>query len=632
MMANNRAGKSADPQAKTRARPALVVLARCMSYLRPYWIYVAGAYLLLLLNNGMTLAMPLIISYIVDEGIRKSDVGAIWRGSAALLVLTLIRGLFTFLNGRWTEVASQNVAYDLRNAIHDKLQSLSFSYHDRAETGQLLTRAISDVDRIRFLTGRAVLRVVEVMTLVMGIAVSMMFLNMQLAVLTLLTVPFLAYTAVNFGLRFRPLSRSIQRQIDGLTTRLEQNLRGARIVKGFAQEQPEIERFEADNAHLLTLNMNAARMQSFNLPLLQLIAGAGTILVLLYGGQLVIASALTLGQLVAFTTYVSQLMAPIRRLGMVLGAISQAAASGERIFEILDAQSDVKDEPDAQPLGEIEGRVRFEHVSFAYFGRHQVLKDINLEAEPGQIIALLGTTGSGKSSVINLIPRFYDPTEGCVLIDGRDIRHVTVNSLRDQIGIVLQNTTLFASTVRENIAFGRPGATEAELIAAAQAASAHEFILQLSQQYATHVGERGVTLSGGQKQRIAIARAILKDPRILILDDATSSVDTETEALIQAALQRLMKGRTSFVIAQRLSTVRQADQVLVLSKGRIVAHGRRTAQHTAHDELLRTSGLYAEIYQRQLRPQETAAAGAKGSADKPAIFAYQGSTDARGVQ
>ncbi len=592
------------PRKKEDVQPALKTLWRCMSYLRPYWKYVAGSYILLMLTNGITLAVPLTIQYIVDSGIRTGDLSAIGRGSALLLLIALIKGLFTFLNGRWTEVASQNVAYDLRNAIHDKLQSLSFSYHDRAETGQLLTRAISDVDRIRFLTGRAVLRVVETITLVAGIAVSMSLINLKLAALILLTVPFLVYTAINFGVRFRPLSRVIQKQVDTVTTQLDQNLRGARIVKGFAQEQNEIARFDNANDALLKLNLRSARMQTTNLPLLQFIASVGSIIVLLYGGYLVINNQLTLGQLVAFTTYVGQLLLPIRRLGMVLGAIAQAAASGDRIFEILDAQSDVRDSVGAQPIGPIQGRVQFEHVSFAYFGRHQVLNDIVLDVQPGQIVALLGTTGSGKSSVTSLIPRFYDPTAGKVLIDGHDIREVTVNSLREQIGIVLQDTTLFASTVRANIAFGRPAASDEEVVAAAKAASAHEFIMQLPQQYVTRVGERGVTLSGGQKQRIAIARAILMNPRILILDDATSSVDTETEALIQSALHKLMKGRTSFVIAQRLSTVRQADLVILLNKGQIVASGRHTAQHTAHDELMRTSGLYAEIYQKQLRPQE----------------------------
>lgn len=586
------------------ARASGRILLRCLSYLRPYWPFVVASYLLLLLNNGITLEIPLVIRSIVDRGIRGGQYETILRGTLILMGLALARGLFTYLSGRWTETASQNVAYDLRNAIHDKLQSLSFSYHDQAETGQLLTRAISDVDRVRFLTGRAIVRLVEVFVLVVGIGVSMMLMHLQLALLTLTVVPLLVYNAFSFGARFRPLSRDIQQQVSALTTHLEQNLRGARIVKAFAQEKAEIARFDEENATLLALNLSAARMQALNLPLMRLIASTGTVIILLYGGQLVVQRRLTIGELVAFTTYVGQLLVPIRRLGMIVPAIAHATASGERVFEILDAEAEVKELPDAQPLGPVQGQVRFEHVHFAYFGRHKVLSDIDFEVQPGEVVALLGATGSGKSSIINLIPRFYDPTAGRVLIDGQDIRRVTLSSLREQIGIVLQDTVLFAASVRENIAFGCPNASEDEIVAAAQAASAHEFIMELPQQYDTLVGERGVTLSGGQKQRLAIARALLKNPRILILDDATSSVDTETEALIQAALSRLMEGRTTFIIAQRLSTIRRADHILVLDRGRIVAHGRRTAEHTAHDELLRSSGLYAEIYYRQLRPQE----------------------------
>ena len=589
---------------KLRHPGARHTLFRCMGYLRPYWAFVAGSYLLLLINNGITLGMPLIIRSIVDRGIRGSDIGAIQRGVVALMALTLVRGVSIFLSGRWTEVASRNVSYDLRNAIHDKLQSLSFSYHDRAETGQLLTRAISDVDRVRFLTGRAFVRLTEVTTLILGVAISMMVMDLRLALLTLSLVPFLAYGALSFGRRYRPLSQAIQQQVSALTTSLEQNLRGARIVKAFAQEPAEIRRFDEGNAGLFELNVTTSRLRALNLPLLRLIASAGMILILLYGGQLVIRGRLTIGELVAFTTYVGQLLVPVRRLGMVVAAIAQAVASGERVFEILDARSEVEDLPNARPIDEVRGHVRFEHVSFRYFGRRLVLQDVDLEVQPGQVVALLGATGSGKSTVISLLPRFYDPTEGRILLDGHDIRRVLISSLRAQIGIVLQDTTLFATTVRENIAFGRPSATAAEIIAAARAASAHEFIVELPQGYDTAVGERGANLSGGQKQRIAIARALLKDPRILILDDATSSVDVDTEALIQEALSRLMEGRTSFVIAQRLSTVRRADQVLILDRGQIVARGTRTAEHTAHDELLRTSGLYAEIYHRQLRLQE----------------------------
>ena len=588
---------------KLRHPGARHTLFRCMGYLRPYWAFVAGSYLLLLINNGITLGMPLIIRSIVDRGIRGSDIGTIQRGVVALMALTLVRGASIFFSGRWTEIASRNVSYDLRNAIHDKLQSLSFSYHDRAETGQLLTRAISDVDRVRFLTGRAFVRLTEVTTLILGVAISMMVMDLRLALLTLSLVPFLAYGALSFGRRYRPLSQAIQQQVSALTTSLEQNLRGARIVKAFAQEPAEIRRFDEGNAGLFELNVTTSRLRALNLPLLRLIASAGMILILLYGGQLVIRGRLTIGELVAFTTYVGQLLVPVRRLGMVVAAIAQAVASGERVFEILDARSEVEDLPNARPIDEVRGHVRFEHVSFRYFGRRLVLQDVDLEVQPGQVVALLGATGSGKSTVISLLPRFYDPTEGRILLDGHDIRRVLISSLRAQIGTVLQDTTLFATTVRENIAFGRPSATAAEIIAAARAASAHEFIVELPQGYDTPVGERGANLSGGQKQRIAIARALLKDPRILILDDATSSVDVDTEAVIQEALSRLMEGRTSFVIAQRLSTVRRADQVLILDRGQIVARGTRTAEHTAHDELLRTSGLYAEIYHRQLRLQ-----------------------------
>ncbi len=585
-------GRPSPPQARGGQ-----ILWRCYSHLRPYGWQVAGAYLFLLGINGLALVIPQVVRRIVDRGIRGGDPDLLGWLVLALLGLTLLKGVLSFAQGRWTEIASQGVAYDLRNAIHHKLSSLSFSYHDRAQTGQLLSRAVQDVERIRFLTGRATLRLVEGMTLLLGTLAALLWMNPRLALLALSTMPVLAYVAYRFGHRYRPLSLEIQQQLAVLTTRVEQNLRGARIVKSFAREETEIERFDRENGLWFRLSARAARLQSFNAPLIDLIASAGTVFILWYGGSLVIRGRLTLGELVAFSTYLAQLIQPVRRIGMIIPALAQASAAGERIFEILDAVSEVQDTPDALPLPPVRGHVRFEQVSFAYFGHHPVLKGISFEALPGQIIALLGATGSGKSTIINLIPRFYDPTAGRITIDGHDIRQVTLSSLRDQIGIVLQETTLFAATIRENIAFGRPTASEEEIVAAAQAAQAHSFILEMPEGYDTLVGERGVTLSGGQKQRIAIARALLKDPRILILDDATSSVDTETERLIQLALERLMQGRTSFVIAQRLSTVRMADLILVLDKGRLVASG-------THAELLRTCGLYAEIYQRQFRPQE----------------------------
>jgi ATP-binding cassette subfamily B protein len=334
------------------------------------------------------------------------------------------------------------------------------------------------------------------------------------------------------------------------------------------------------------------------MPLLDLIAYTGIVFIIWYGGFLVVGGRLTVGELVAFSTYLGLLVQPVRRLGMIIPAIAQAAASGERIFEILDARSEVRGAPDARPMPPMQGHVRFDHVSFSYFGRHHILKDLSFEARPGQVIALLGATGSGKSSIVNLIPRFYDPTEGWITIDGVDIRTVTLESLRDQIGIVLQESTLFAATIRENIAFGCPGASDAAVIDAARAAQAHDFIASMPDGYDTYVGERGVTLSGGQRQRVAIARALLKNPRILILDDATASVDTRTEQAIQRAMRHLMRGRTSFVIAQRLSTLQTANLILVLERGRIVARG-------THEELSRSSGLYAELYALQRRTPET---------------------------
>ena len=572
------------------------ILWRCFSYLRPYWRITAGTYTVMLLLTVVTLITPQFIRWIVDQGIREQDLSLLTWATVGLLLLTLVKGGLTFLEGRWSEVASQSVAYDLRNALHQKLADLSFAYHDQTETGQLLSRAIQDVDRIRFLTGRAALRLIASILLALGTLGVLALMNVQLAFLSMAAIPILAYRGYIFGRQMRPLSMAIQQQLAVLTTRLEQNLRGARVVKAFAQEKAEIARFEHENQEWFDLSADSARLQAWNTPLLDLIANVGTIFILWYGGRLVIDQQLTLGELVAFSTYLSQLINPVRRLGMIIPAISVAAAAGERIFEILDTQSEVKDAPNAYPLPAVQGHVRFDKVGFAYFNRHRVLGNISFEARPGEIIALLGATGSGKSSIINLIPRFYDPTEGRITIDGHDLRAVTLSSLRDQVGIVLQETTLFAASLRENIIFGRPQATEEEMIAAAKAAQAHDFIMHMPEGYDTYVGERGVTLSGGQKQRIAIARALLKDPRILILDDATASVDTTTEREIQIALAHLMQGRTSFVIAQRLSTVRSANLILVLDRGRIGASG-------THAELLQTSELYARIYHGQLQAQ-----------------------------
>ena len=546
---------------------------------------------------ALSLAMPQLIRWIIDRGIRRQDLRLLLLSVGGLLLLAGIRGLCTFLQGRWSEQASQGVACDLRSRLYGKLASLSFSWHDRAETGQLLSRAIQDVEKVRFLTGRAVLRVVDGALLMTGTLALLLTMSPALALLLLPLLPLLLIRALRFGRRYRPLSQAIQEQLGVLTSRLEQNLRGARVVKAFCREEVEIGRFEAENARWFALASRSAGLQALNVPVLSFITNVGTVAVILFGGREVMRGALTIGELVAFTVYLGQLVMPVRRLGLVIPAIVQGAASGERVFEILDAVSEVREKPEAVEPAAVRGGVRFENVSFAYFGRHRVLEEVSFEVQPGQTVALLGPSGSGKSTIINLLPRFYDPTGGRILLDGCDIRDLTLGSLRRAVGVVLQESTLFASTVRENIAFGRGGASREEIEEAARAAQAHEFIQDLPEGYDTRVGERGVTLSGGQRQRIAIARTLLADPRVLILDDSTSSVDTRTERLIRQALRLLMRGRTSFVVAQRLDTVREADLILVLDKGRVAARG-------THAQLLASSGLYADICHRQLRPRE----------------------------
>jgi ATP-binding cassette subfamily B protein len=568
------------------------VLRRSYGYLAPYWRITAGAYGALLGTTSLNILIPQFLRWIIDRGISQGETGLLVWSSLSLLVLTLVRGFLSFLEGRWSEIASQNVAYDLRNDIQNKLTILSFSFHDQTETGDLLARAVQDVERIRFLTGRASLRIVEAVLLLLGTSLVLTWMNARLASQVLVIMPFLVLAALEFGRRYRPLSLQIQRQVGTLTASVEQNLRGAQVVKAFGQEKAEVTRFERENEAWFRLSAYASRLQAINLPLLFLLANLGVALIVWSGGRAVIRGDLTLGEMIAFTTYLGQLIDPIRRLGLIIPAIIIAASAGERIFEVLDSVPEVKDAPRAIPLPALQGRVCFERVSFSYGKRH-VLSEIDFQAEPGQVVALVGPTGSGKSSIVNLIPRFYDPTSGRITVDGFDLRQVKLNSLRSQIGIVLQETVLFSGTIRENLQFGCSGCREAEMIAAAQAAQAHEFIQAMPKGYETRVGERGVTLSGGQRQRLAIARAMLMDPRILILDDATASVDTGTEHLIQEALKRLMQGRTTFVIAHRLGTVMRADLILVLEKGRIAARG-------THAGLLQVSPLYAEVYRRQL--------------------------------
>jgi ATP-binding cassette subfamily B protein len=512
----------------------------------------------------------------------------------AIVAFAAVRGIFAFLQAYWAERNSQAVAYDIRNDLYAKIQRLSFSYHDQNQTGQLMIRATDDVEKLRLFIGQGFLQLIGAIILIIGTLIILFNTNAQLALVALPILPIALVLFMVFGAISGPLFGKVQMRLSQLNTILQENVAGIKVVKAFTREKDEEAKFEVAAKNLVNQQLNVSRVFTFLFPIIFMVANLGQAATTYFGGVQIINGTLTLGQWQEFSLYLVYLFLPVAQLGIIITQVGQASASGQRIFEILDAESDVKDKPNATALPPINGNITFDKVGFNYAGNPTpVLQNVSFVAEPGQTVALLGATGSGKTSIINLIPRFYDPNSGRILIDGHDIREVTIDSLRSQIGIVLQETTLFSGTIRDNIAFGKSDATMDEVIEAAKSAAAHDFIMSFPQGYDTPVGERGTTLSGGQKQRIAIARALLLDPRILILDDSTSSVDLATEGVIQRALTKLMKGRTSVVIAQRISTVLNADQILVLDKGQIVARGK-------HAELLEDNPIYAEIYNSQL--------------------------------
>jgi ATP-binding cassette subfamily B protein len=516
--------------------------------------------------------------------------------TAALLIVAfaVMRGLFSFVQAYMAEKTSQGAAFDFRNEIFAKIQRLSFSYHDQNQTGQLMIRATDDVEKVRLFIAQGLVIAAQAFILLIATLVILFFTNWRLTLVVLPLLPIALVLFMIFGSLSQPLFMQVQMRISRLNTVLQETLSGMKVVKAFARENYEQKRFDKSADDLLAQSLKVSRTFAMLFPFIFLIMQIGQAAILYFGGKQILESTLTYGEYLKFSLYTVYVFFPLGQLGFIISLMAQASASSDRIFEILDAKSDVSDKPDAVELPPIQGNVEFKDVTFRYFGSGEpVLNNVSFKAEPGQTIALLGATGSGKTTIINLIPRFYDASEGGVLIDGYDVRDVKLDSLRRQIGIVLQETNLFSGTIRDNIAFGRPDATLDEVIAAAKAASAHDFITGFPQGYDTPVGERGATLSGGQKQRVAIARALLLDPRLLILDDSTSSVDLTTEFHIQKALDNLMKGRTSFVIAQRITTVLNADQILVLEKGQVVAHGK-------HEELMESSPIYAEIYHSQL--------------------------------
>ena len=621
-------------------REGFAMLGRALSYVRRYRRSLLVAYAALFISTGAQLMVPWLVRDIIDsitngmtanmilslpaqapaavahqrgltmDQVRQNASGAenaVIAAGIAIVIFALARGFFAFVQGYMAERLSQSVAFDFRNELFAKIQRLSFSYHDRNQTGQLMIRATDDVEKVRLFIGQGLIMALQALVLLVGTLIILLMTNFKLTLVALPVLPLALLMFAGFGAIAQPLFTTLQVRLSALNTILQENLAGIRVVKAFAREPYEQARFkQAADLHLAQ-NLKISRTFALIFPTTFLIASLGQAAVLYAGGLQILDGTLTLGEWQQFSLYLVYVFFPLGQLGFIISLLSQATASSTRIFEILDAPNEVEDRPGATTLETITGQVSFEGVSFRYFkSGDYVLRDVSFEVQPGQTVALLGATGSGKTTIINLLPRFYDATEGAVRMDGHDVRDVTLNSLRSHIGIVLQETTLFTGTIRDNIAFGRPGAALDEVIAAAQAAAAHDFITSFPKGYDTPVGERGVTLSGGQKQRIAIARALLLNPRILILDDSTSSVDLATEHQIQQALDRLMRGRTSFVIAQRISTVLNADLILVLDKGRIVARG-------THEELMENSPLYAEIYSSQLvedAPLETAAPAA----------------------
>jgi ATP-binding cassette, subfamily B, multidrug efflux pump len=581
----------------------LAAVRRVLLYLRTYKGEATLAFVALLLASGASLTTPQLIRIAIDEGIAPRHLNVILLAVGGLAAAATLRGIFTFLQGYLAERASQGVAYDLRNDLFAKIERLGFGYYDRVETGQLVTRLTSDVEQIRSFAGTGAVQLAAAVVMLFGTTTLLVLVDWQLALLALAIVPVIFVLLWRFVRRIGPLFRQVQQTLGRLNSVLQEDLAGMRVIRTFVREGYEVARYRSVNDELLGKNLETVRTFSNNFPFVFLLGNLGTLIIVLFGGLQVIGGRLTIGELVAFNTYLGFLLFPILTIGFLAAGISRAGASSLRVFEVLDAPLEIQDTPDAVLLPPIRCRVEFDEVRFRYPGdEREILRGISFSAEPGQTVAILGTTGSGKSTLVNLIPRFYDVTGGSVRLDGHDVRDVTLASLRSQIGIVMQSSLLFSGPVRDNIAYGRPDATQEEIEAAARAAQADEFIRALPEGYETVVGERGLGLSGGQRQRIAIARALLIDPRLLILDDSTSAVDAETEAAIQESLDCLMREghRTVFVIAQRISTVRDADLIVVLDDGEIAAMG-------THEELLSTSELYNGILGSQMLTEPVAA-------------------------
>jgi ABC-type multidrug transport system fused ATPase/permease subunit len=584
-------------------------LFRLYEFFKPYNKQLVIGSVAVLLSSVFGMTSPFLIKFAIQFGLKPSTVdhhltidGNVWflvLACLAIVLFALGRGLAGFGMQYLGQTVGQDASYDIRNAIFNNLQSLSYGYHDKVQTGQVMSRITQDVESVRMFPQMGIMRLLQIVVMLTVALIGMFWMDWKLALISMVTVPFMVWRSFVLAYTIRPIWLAVQQNIGEIARVGEEALSGIRVVKAFSREDFESSKFREVSQLSADLSYSASKVSAINQPML---IGLGTLqiaITMAFGSWQITRGELGADSLITFALLLNLMQLPIRTVGFSINSIMRCVSSSERIFELLDAQSSVQEKPDALELANPVGNVRFEHVSFGYDNLSAVLEDVNLEASPGDVIALLGPPGSGKTTLVNLIPRFYDVTEGRVTIDGHDVRDLTLASLRKNIGIVQQDVFLFVGTIRENIAYGRPDASQEEIFSAAKAARIHDFIMSLPMGYDEWVGERGVTLSGGQKQRIAIARTLLIDPKILILDDSTASVDMQTEFLIQQALADLMSGRTTFVIAQRLRTIMRADEIVVLDKGRVVERGR-------HADLIQHDGLYRHIYDLELKDQDEA--------------------------
>lgn len=568
-------------------------LLRLMVFAPKYWVWLFLAFLCLILTTASGLAIPWILGGAIDTVVSRGERGLLILMAAIIIVASVLRGVSAYKYSYLSAVVSQKTSYDIRDALYDKLQRLSFAYHDESQTGQLMSRATTDVEAIRMFFSEGLLGIAQTLILFVGISYILVSLNWQLALLTLAFLPAVGWRAVITGIRLRAMWLKIQQLMATLGTTLEESLTGIRVVKAFSRQKEESQKFSADAKVLYNEHISVVRQTAFNVPLMVFLISLPTPLILWYGGRQVIDGNLTVGGLTQFILYLGMMAMPVRRLGFLTNIFSRTISAGQRILEVLDTQSLIQENPNAIELGSLKGQVCFEDVSFSYNSMAPALKNVNFSVQPGELVALVGSSGSGKSTIAHLIPRFYDVNRGRITVDDIDIRNVTIASLRKNVVAVQQDVFLFSSTIRDNIAFGAVNASLEQIVAVAKAAHLHDFVQSLPDGYDTWVGERGTTLSGGERQRLAIARTLLTNPGILILDDSTSSVDAETEHLIHQALNTLIKGRTTFIITHRLPIIKNADLILVLQEGQIVERGK-------HSDLMARNGLYHQIYQSQL--------------------------------